>query len=121
MAKLSNENTTLKTEQVNSKNISGSNVNVNQLNTEWEFFKKNNGIVTDYLNKQINIPSTAFTPNMVLPSKTIFTNIMAGYSVLSSLSNIMKKLSGTLQAESSFSFKSKEVVKKSVASAFGGK
>ena len=120
MAKLSNENTTLKTEQINSKNIGTSNANINQLNTEWDFFKKNSGIVTDYLNKQINIPSTAFTPNMVLPSKTIFTNIMMGYSILSNVNNLLKKLSGAFNQTSSFSFFSKEVVKKSIGSAFGG-
>lgn len=120
MAKLSNESTTIKTEKMVSQNIGSANVNVNQLNTEWEFFKKNSGIVTDYLNKQINIPSTAFTPNMVLPSKTIFTNIMSGYNVLNTVNGLLKKLSGIFNPTSSFSFLAKEVVKKSISSAFGG-
>lgn len=120
MAKLSNEDTTLKAKQVNAKNMSASNVNVNQLNTEWEFFKKNSGLVTDFMNKQINIPSTVFTPDMVLPSKTIFTNITTGYKTLNTIHNLINKFSGIIEPASSFSFLSEEVVKKSIASAFGG-
>lgn len=120
MAKLSNESTTMKSEKVNVKDLGGANVKVNQLNTEWEFFKKNSGIVTDYLNKQINIPSTAFTPNMVLPSKTIFTNVMSGYNVLNTANGLLQKLSGVFNQTSSFSFIAKEVVKKSIGVALGG-
>lgn len=119
MAKLSNESTAIKTENLNSKNIGGANIKTGQLNTEWEFFKKNSGIVTDYLNKQINIPSTAVTPNMVLPSKTIFTNIMSGYNVISTLTNLVQKLSGAFNQTSSFAFISKEVVKSSIGAALG--
>ena len=43
---------------------------------QWEFFKKISGVMTDYITKMINIPSTMFTPAFVLPSKAQFGAIL---------------------------------------------
>lgn len=43
---------------------------------QWEFFKKVSGVMTDYITKMINIPSTLFTPSFVLPSKAQFAAIL---------------------------------------------
>ena len=73
--RISNNTAGIKVNNVKSETV---NSNVSKSQTQhksWEFFKNIQGIVTDFLNKQINIPSTAFTPNFVLPTKDAFTKI----------------------------------------------
>ena len=73
--RISNNTAGIKVNNVKSEKV---NSNVSKSQTQhksWEFFKNIQGIVTDFLNKQINIPSTAFTPNFVLPTKDAFAKI----------------------------------------------
>lgn len=73
--RISNNTAGIKVNNVKSETV---NSNVSKSQTQhksWEFFKNIQGIVTDFLNKQINIPSTAFTPNFVLPTKDAFAKI----------------------------------------------
>ena len=72
--RISNNTAGIKVNNVKSETV---NSNVSKSQTQhksWEFFKNIQGIVTDFLNKQINIPSTAFTPNFVLPTKNAIEN-----------------------------------------------
>lgn len=73
--RISNNTAGIKVNNVKSETV---NSNVSKSQTQhksWEFFKNIQGVVTDFLNKQINIPSTAFTPNFVLPTKDAFAKI----------------------------------------------
>lgn len=73
--RISNNTAGIKVNNIKSETV---NSNVSKSQTQhksWEFFKNIQGIVTDFLNKQINIPSTAFTPNFVLPTKDAFAKI----------------------------------------------
>ena len=120
MAKLSNEQSGIKLEQASVNNISSATLNANSVKHEWEFFKKTSGFVTDYLNKQINIPSTAFTPNMVLPTKAAFASILQATSVLKNVQNIITRISNINSTGTSFAAKSNSIVKQSIAKSLNG-
>ncbi|MGL5716490.1 MAG: hypothetical protein ACRCXX_14235 [Cetobacterium sp.] len=80
----------------------------------WEFMKKIDGLSTDFLNKQINIPSTAFTPNFTLPSKAAFSNIFFAYNVLNGIYKKISQVSAIFDKNSNASIK-KEFIKNSIA------
>lgn len=80
----------------------------------WEFFKNIQGIVTDFLNKQINIPSTAFTPNFVLPTKEIFSKIALTISIFTQLKQKMEMVGEVFSGDSTktITYKRKQYVKR---------
>ncbi|MGL4358840.1 MAG: hypothetical protein ACRCX8_21175 [Sarcina sp.] len=89
LARLSNAMATFKSRNLVSKATKSSK---NESETDiksWEFMKKIDGLNTDFINKQINIPSTAITPNFTLPSKAAFGSILFAYNLLS---GILKKV-----------------------------
>ncbi|MGL4449620.1 MAG: hypothetical protein ACRCTZ_00340 [Sarcina sp.] len=80
----------------------------------WEFMKKIDGLSTDFLNKQINIPSTAFTPNFTLPSKAAFSNIFFAYNVLNGIYKKISQVSAVFDKNSNTAIK-KDFIKNSIA------
>lgn len=118
MARLSNAGSGLKTKQINVQNSSSATLETETNKVGWEFFKKINGLVTDYLNKQINIPSTSFTPNMVLPTKDIFAHIMMAKSFMEQLKTKIEILSNAFSKDESYTAKRKEYVRKVIARSY---
>lgn len=118
MARLSNAGSGLKLKQMNAQNASVSNSESETTKTGWEFFKKISGLVTDYLNKQINIPSTSFTPNMVLATKDIFSHIMMAKSFMEQLKEKIETLSNAFSKDESYTAKRKEYVRKVIARSY---
>lgn len=96
---------------------SQSNITLKSFVKPWEFFSSANGIVSEFLNKQINIPSTAFTPNMVLPTKMAFTGILQAYKILDELQNKIKAISSVVDQNNSMRAKQTEYIKLAVAKA----
>lgn len=104
--------------------ISGSSVsqssNTDSTNTDnykgpWEFFKDIHGIITRPMNEQINIPSTAFTPNFSLPSKAIISNIISAKNIFTELTKKAKTFANIIDSTSSIALKQKQIVKSSIA------
>lgn len=113
-AKLSNLNVTFKSKNT----VSGQNKS-SKSETEtsirgWEFMKKIDGLSTDFLNKQINIPSTAFTPNFTLPSKAAFSNIFFAYNVINGIYKKITQVSAIFDKDSNTAIK-KDFIKNSIA------
>lgn len=106
LARLSNAMATLKSRNLVSKTTKSSK---NESETDiksWEFMKKIDGLNTDFINKQINIPSTAITPNFTLPSKAAFSSILFAYNLIS---GILKKVT---QLTSMFDKRSESKIQK---------
>lgn len=64
---------------------------------QWEFFKKISGVVTDFMNKMINIPSTLFTPSLVLPTKAQFAAILRTVGLIKGIIYKFKQIDYTLK------------------------
>lgn len=83
----------------------------------WEFFKDIHGIISRPMNEQINIPSTAFTPNFSMPSKAILNNIVLAKNFLESLLKKINDVSNVFSNNSNY-VKQNKIVKLSIAKAY---
>ncbi|MGL5315271.1 MAG: hypothetical protein ACRCX2_19845 [Paraclostridium sp.] len=113
LARLSNAVASFKTKNIISKNTNSS---TNRSETDiksWEFMKKIDGLNTDFLNKQINIPSTAITPNFTLPSKAAFSNILFAYNLISGITKKITQISSVFDKTSDDKIQ-KEFIKVSI-------
>lgn len=115
MSSIKNQNGNLYTNG----NVTGKNINTNSVNGEstklpWEFFSKIGGLVTDILNHQINIPSTAFTPGFSLPTKAILVNIIRAKDTMLAINNKIKAISNCFDKEHSLESSHKDLVNISI-------
>ena len=123
--RLSNEKSTLKADKVVSSetNVGRSNSDVEV--KQWEFFKKVEGLSTDYITKMLNIASTFFTPNLTMPSKEIFNKVLKASALVSAIYTKTKQITGALNKETGDRYKKKEyvrlAVKKATSNYKGGK
>lgn len=101
-----------------SKNSNTDSLNADNYKGPWEFFKDVHGIITRPMNIQINIPSTAFTPNFALPSKAILSNIVSAKNILSGLAKKAKSLANVIDSTSSLAAKQKQIVKVGISLAY---
>lgn len=113
-AKFSNMNATLKTKNNVSEQSKTMKAETETDIRGWEFMKKIDGLSTDFLNKQINIPSTAFTPNFTLPSKAAFSNIFFAYNVLNGIYKKISQVSAVFDKNSNTAIR-KDFIKNSIA------
>ncbi|MGL6099270.1 MAG: hypothetical protein ACRC0G_06580 [Fusobacteriaceae bacterium] len=92
LARLSNYAASFKTKNVVSNSTKSSTSTSETDVKSWEFMKKIDGLNTDYLLKQLNIASTAITPNFTLPSKAAFNNVFFAYNMLSGITKKVTQL-----------------------------
>ena len=85
---------------------------------QWEFFKKVDGLLTDQIQKMINIPSTLFTPALSLPSKLMFSNIAKVVAVIKGVIYKFKKIDEALHQNRNQSSKRKKMVRLSILNGF---
>lgn len=85
---------------------------------QWEFFKKVDGLLTDQIQKMVNIPSTLFTPSLSLPSKLMFSNIAKVVAVIKGVIYKFKKIDETLHKNRNQSSKRKKMVRLSILNGF---
>lgn len=100
------------------KDTNTANTNTDNFNGSWEFFKNTFGIITDFMNKQIMIPSTAFTPDFPLPTKAILLNIVKAKEALTIIKNKVKQLSNAMDKDNSSTLKQKQIVKINIVNAY---
>lgn len=108
---LSNEKATLKADTVISK---VNNVEKNKSDVEikqWEFFKKIEGLSTDYIPKMLNIASTFFTPSFTLPSKEILNDVLRATHLITGIYTKTKQITGFLDSDSGDKAKKKQYIK----------
>ncbi|MGL5713960.1 MAG: hypothetical protein ACRCX2_13140 [Paraclostridium sp.] len=111
---LSNAMATFKTRNTIS-NSTKSSTNTAETDVKsWEFMKKIEGLNTDYLLKQMNIPSTAITPNLTLPSKAAFNNIFFAFNLLKGINKKANQLVSVFDKDND-NLKQKEFIKLSIA------
>ena len=115
--KFAKDNVAIKTETVNSENVVSKDSTAEVLKTEWEFFKTVKGFLTDKMNAQINIPSTAFTPDFSMPTKEAFMKILMAKAMFDALSTRVKQLSNAVNGTSSDAAKQKAIVKRQIEKA----
>lgn len=85
---------------------------------QWEFFKKVDGLLTDQIQKMVNIPSTLFTPAFSLPSKLMFSNVAKVIAIIKGVIHKFKKLDEALHQNRNESSKRKKMVKLSILNSF---
>lgn len=83
----------------------------------WEFFKDIIGLRTRPMNQQIGLASTAVTPDISLPTKAIFVNIIKAKDMLSLVKDKLKQLSDIVDFDNSDRLKQNQIVKNSIANA----
>lgn len=109
--KISNSSSGVKVTTVKSETVNTSTSKSQTQHKSWEFFKNIQGIVTDYLNKQINIPSTAFTPNFVLSTKDAFAKISMVISIFNQLKDRLGMVSEVISgSKNTYIYKRKQYV-----------
>lgn len=104
-------------------NLTGNSVNTPTSNVDtskgsWEFFKDILGIVTRPINQQIQIPSTAFTPDFALPTKAILLDIIKAKDMLKDIKNIISDVSNNFGNDNSNILKQKQMLKMSIGYAY---
>jgi hypothetical protein len=85
---------------------------------QWEFFKKVDGLLTDQIQKMVNIPSTLFTPAFSLPSKLMFSNVAKVIAIIKGVIHKFKKIDEALHQNRNESSKRKKMVKLSILNSF---
>lgn len=114
LIKLSNLMSTLKVKNVNSQQTKSSKTESDTDIKSWEFMKKIDGLSTDFLNKQINIPSTAITPNFTMPTKAAFGNILFAYNLMNGIYKKVNQITAIFDKSSNTQIR-KEFIKNSIA------
>lgn len=84
----------------------------------WEFFKDVIGLRTRPINQQIGLASTAVTPDLSLPTKAIFVNIIKAKDTLLVIKNKIKQISDTIDEDHSDRLKQKQIVKINIVNAY---
>lgn len=84
---------------------------------QWEFFKKIEGLSTDYIGKMLNIASTFFTPGLTMPSKEILNDVLRASSLITAIYTKAKQVAGFLDKTNSDRNKKKEYIKLTVKNA----
>jgi hypothetical protein len=112
--KLSNENSNLKTKTVISETSKTATSESELVLESAEFFKKISGFATDYITKELNIPSTTFTPAFTFPCKTIIANVMNAYAFIKALQKKFNQLAAVFDEDSNEALRAK-YIKKSIA------
>lgn len=113
LARLSNAAATFKSKNLVSRSTKSSTSEAETDVKSWEFMKKIDGLSTDFINKQINIPSTAITPNFTLPSKAAFSNIFFAYNLISGILKKVTQLTSVFDKDSNTNLQ-KEFIKISI-------
>ena len=85
---------------------------------QWEFFKKVDGLLTDQIQKMVNIPSTLFTPALSLPSKLMFSNVSKVIAVSKGVIYKFKKIDEALHQNRNESSKRKKMIKLAILNGF---
>lgn len=85
---------------------------------QWEFFKKVDGLLTDQIQKMVNIPSTLFTPAFSLPSKLMFSNVAKVIAIIKGVIHKFKKIDEALHQNRNESSKRKKMVRLSILNSF---
>ncbi len=85
---------------------------------QWEFFKKVDGLLTDQIQKMVNIPSTLFTPAFSLPSKLMFSNVAKVIAIIKGVIHKFKKIDEALHQNRNESSKRKKMVKLAILNGF---
>ncbi|MGL5719161.1 hypothetical protein [Cetobacterium sp.] len=109
-ARLSNEDTSFKASDVLAKKTnvgrSKSDVEVKQ----WEFFKKVEGLSSDYITKMFNLASTFFTPALTLPSKEALNDTLRATHLIAGIYTKAKQIAGFLDSTSGDKEKKKQYI-----------
>ena len=85
---------------------------------QWEFFKKVDGLLTDQIQKMVNIPSTLFTPSFSMPSKLMFSNVAKVIAIIKGVIYKFKKIDEALHKNRNESSKRKKMVKLTILNGF---
>ena len=85
---------------------------------QWEFFKKVDGLLTDQIQKMVNIPSTLFTPAFSMPSKLMFSNVAKVIAIIKGVIHKFKKIDEALHKNRNESSKRKKMVKLAILNGF---
>ena len=85
---------------------------------QWEFFKKVDGLLTDQIQKMVNIPSTLFTPAFSMPSKLMFSNVAKVIAIIKGVIYKFKKIDEALHKKRNESSKRKKIVRLSILNGF---
>ena len=85
---------------------------------QWEFFKKVDGLLTDQIQKMVNIPSTLFTPAFSMPSKLMFSNVAKVIAIIKGVIHKVKKIDEALHNNRNESSKRKKMVKLAILNGF---
>ena len=85
---------------------------------QWEFFKKVDGLLTDQIQKMVNIPSTLFTPAFSMPSKLMFSNVAKVIAIIKGVIYKFKKIDEALHKNRNESSKRKKIVRLSILNGF---
>lgn len=85
---------------------------------QWEFFKKVDGLLTDQIQKMVNIPSTLFTPAFSMPSKLMFSNVAKVIAIIKGVIYKFKKIDEALHKNRNESSKRKKMVKLAILNGF---
>lgn len=104
-----------KFKNIDSQNIKSGSINVDKTKTgteikQWEFFAKVDSMVTDYITKMMGIPSTLFTPAMVLPSKVWFQNIVKTIALIKAVMTKMRQINYRINKNNNKSTFSRKIV-----------
>lgn len=115
MSQIKINNGSLKTDtNLTGKAVNTPTANVDSSKGSWEFFKDILGIVTRPINQQIQIPSTAFTPDFSLPTKAILLNILKAKDVLSLIKNKLTNISSVFSKDHSNTLKQQKILKMNI-------
>lgn len=118
MAILKSKDYTTMDGNVNAKKTDSATSSSGTIHGPWEFFNEIKGLVTRPLNQQICIPSTAFTPDFSLPTKSILVNIIKAKDILLTIKNKIKQISDAADKDNSDRLKQKEIVRINIVNAY---
>lgn len=98
MSQLSNQDVGLRAQEVKASHSTQEKSRSDVVEKSGHFFKDVDGLVTGFINKEIRIPSTAFTPEMSFTTKEFFSNALIAINVMKQLkqrvSTFMELFSG---------------------------
>lgn len=103
MAWLSNDNAEIKIDGAKIKTFSVKDSQAETTKGPASFFKSIEGVVTEYITKQIKIPSTAFTPAFSLTTKQSFSKILFTISAIKQITGRIKKIADVFSKDNKHS------------------
>lgn len=90
------------------------NTKTNEVDTSWEFFKMRSGVVTDYMQKMINIPSTFFTPAFVEPSKAFFKDAVQTLALIKAVLHKFRQINDVIDKNKKKTSERKKIARLSI-------